>query len=570
MKLLFEENTSSQRSFILAASFVAFFVVSLRPIEAFDTFWQLQSGKFIWQNSQFIYKDTFSLASENFRMEHCWLHDLILYLFYATGGYQLLSLLKPLIIAFCGAILVLRGLKLNCDPLLVLPIILLCLIGSEPSWLVRPQLWTFLFSLLSLQVLFAGRENGWRSWLWLAPIMVVWANLHAGCVFGLVLIGLFGVGELCRTVLKKQTWLRVGELLGMGTLAFAAAFINPYGYRIPVGQLLGHLKQHKVMTGEASVILMGNMEWLPPSFDQAPLFYGIMALWGFLVLMRLKKIDPAEAVLYVAFFYMGVSQIRHTTLVAMLAGFFLPLAMQEVLGRARFLRPQLLRTVRGFVVLTLVVAALFVTAPLVDKSWGWGIKKTEYPIAATDFIAEHKLPGNLFNSYDWGGYLMWRLYPAYLVFVDGRSTSPKFFKQSSIIDSAGPGWQGLLTQNHINTIVTRTCFYDTGEPLSLVFQLAKAQDWELVFADEVALVFTRTAEDSRAFSALDKSLAYESMYQEAKRLLAEDPQRVKAYLAMALASWKMGRHQEAAQIFDNQIQKFRLVNEFNHLLGNIR
>jgi len=52
------------------------FLLAMKPIEAFDTFWQLQSGKYIWETGNFLYSDTFSLAKDSFRLEHCWLHDL--------------------------------------------------------------------------------------------------------------------------------------------------------------------------------------------------------------------------------------------------------------------------------------------------------------------------------------------------------------------------------------------------------------------------------------------------------------------------------------------------------------
>ena len=139
------------------------FLLALRPIESFDTFWQLQSGKYIWQTGQFIYQDTFSLASEVFRLEHCWLHDIILYVTYVTGGYPLLSLLKPIVVTLCGGLLMRWVLKRGADMVYALPVLTLCLVASADSWLIRPQLWTFLGGVLFLLLLYRGRENRWRS-----------------------------------------------------------------------------------------------------------------------------------------------------------------------------------------------------------------------------------------------------------------------------------------------------------------------------------------------------------------------------------------------------------------------
>jgi Flp pilus assembly pilin Flp len=42
-----------------------------------------------------------------------------------------------------------------------------------------------------------------------------------------------------------------------------------------------------------------------------------------------------------------------------------------------------------------------------------------YPAAAAAYLAAHDLPGPLFDD-DWGGSLLWLLFPRYPVFVDGR------------------------------------------------------------------------------------------------------------------------------------------------------
>ena len=42
-----------------------------------------------------------------------------------------------------------------------------------------------------------------------------------------------------------------------------------------------------------------------------------------------------------------------------------------------------------------------------------------FPVKACDFIRENRLPGPLFNTYYWGGFLIWYL-PEYPVAIDGR------------------------------------------------------------------------------------------------------------------------------------------------------
>ena len=522
----------------------ALFLLALRPIEAFDTFWQLQSGKYIWQTGAFLYRDTFSITANAFRLEHCWFSDLVFYGLYSLGGYTLLGLLKPLVITLCGGLLYRWNVRRGVAPEIAVPVLLLCLLASAPSWLVRPQLWTFLISLLFIRLLYRGREGGWRTWLWLVPLMVLWANLHAACIFGLALIGFFWLGEALCCWRKKAAPIALLRLAGVGLLTLGATFVNPYGHRIPM-QLLDNIKLYHVH----NLGKMGNMEWLPPSFHQVPLFYVVMALWGGLLLFRLRRQDPVEVIFFLAFLYMGVNQVRHTTLVALLAGYFLPGQVSALLtslwGQRR--RPGWLPAAAGSAVL-LLVAAVLLQAGLVKRVLGWGLHPDSYPVAATTFLKKHHLPGGLYNSYDWGGYLMWRLFPAYKVFVDGRSDSMRTFRAMGVVDDARPGWQGIFARYGINSVLTRTCYYDTGAPLNLVDNLVHSSAWALVYQDPVALVFVRRdllGEVHPALQALPSRAAYQTMYDEGGRLYREDNGRYAALLAMGRASINLGAYRRA-------------------------
>lgn len=530
----------------------ALFLLALRPIEDFDTFWQLQSGKYIWETKQFLYRDTFSIAADAFRLEHCWLSDLIFYAFYSMGGYALLSLLKTFVITICGALLYRWNTARGGEPSFVVPVLALCLIASAPSWFERPQLWTFLFSLLYLKILFAGREKGLRSWLWLVPIMLLWANLHLGCIFGFVLIGLFWMGELIRAVKRETTWGETARLFAAGSLTFAVSFVNPYGYRIPF-QILAHLNLTKLSAGQETI-----MEWLPPSFVQVPLFYAIFAVWGLLVLLRLRRLDPAEGIFFLAFLYMGESQVRHTTLVSLLAAFFLPIAAQEVLlplWKSLFPKASPTRWLRWG---SLVLLAYMVLSSAYKGGLGWGVKREIFPEAATDFLLKHRLPSNIYNFYDWGGYLMWRLFPMYPVFVDGRNTSWEMLDASNRIDTASQGWREALARYGVNTVITRTCFFDSGGPVPLVDALVNDREWVLIYRDAVAVIFIREDDRFRPLRerfALPSWKAYETMRAEAARLYNEAPYRTQALLALGRSAMKIGRNQEALLFYSRYLAK---------------
>lgn len=529
----------------------AIFILALRPVEDFDTFWQLQSGRYIWQTKSFIYTDLFSLAKDVFRLEHCWLSDLIFYALHALGGYPLLGLLKPLIIALCAGLLWHWNEQRGIRTAIALPALALCLLASAPSWLVRPQLWTFVLALLYLHLLYRGREDGFRSWRWLAPLMLLWANLHAACVFGFALIGFFGVGEVVRILRKQASWGQFGWLTLAGLLTLLASFVNPYGYQIPQ-ILLGFVKLHDIDLPS----MAGNMEWLPPTVAEVPLFYVVMVLWGMLILLRWRRLDPAEPVFFCAFLYMGLSMVRHTTLVSLLAGFFLPGALQQALAMLPTRADLCEKLSPAIRYGTLMVLIMLIGTHTVRGELGVGLRADQFPVRATDFVADRQLPPNLFNAYDWGGYLMWRLYPDYLVFVDGRQDSMEHFLASDVIDNAADGWEALLDKYYVNTLLLRTCYYDTGEPMNLVSALSRSPAWALVYRDDVALVYVRrTAIDpKKPLVEIPSREAFRTMFAEASRLYRDSSTRSMALLSMGRAAFQLGETGKAIDYYGRYLE----------------
>ncbi len=531
---------------------IVVFIVALRQIEDYDTFWQLQSGKYILETGHFLYRDTFSITPDASRLEHCWLSDIIFYLHYLAGGYKLLSLLKTVIITSCGLLLYRYNVRRGGEPFLVIPLLIICLVASIDSWFERPQLWTFLFSILYLQILHEGRERSWKAWLLLVPIMLIWANLHAGCIFGFVLIGFFFVGEIIRLILKGTTWKSLFVLAGIGLSTFGIAFINPYGKRIPM-QVLAHLNLTNINSGQQVI-----MEWLPPSSEQLSLFYVVFILWGCFILAKWKKNDPVEVVFFCAFLYMGTSQVRHSVFVPLLAGFYLPVSVQGVVRR--YLPAQkkgpLYRNICRYG--TIIALAVFLSQNVSRTSWGWGLSPVSYPSAATQFLIQNKLPTTVYNFYDWGGYLMWKLYPQYQVFIDGRNTSAEVLEASNRIDNSWNGWREDFKRYGVNSVISRTCYYDSGGPIPLVDTLAKDPDWALIYRDDIAVIFLRKDETYRKIwekFAIPSVSVYETMHAEAARLLQDNPKRTKVYLALGRSSLRLGRHAEAFAHYSHYLEK---------------
>jgi tetratricopeptide (TPR) repeat protein len=117
-----------------------------------------------------------------------------------------------------------------------------------------------------------------------------------------------------------------------------------------------------------------------------------------------------------------------------------------------------------------------------------------YPERAADFVMREHLPGNIFNDFNLGAFLTWRLGPDYPVYSDNRAMPfgpGLLFHQQWLLhqslDSAA--WEQEADQRGINTLFLSTSRYG-----GMQFPLAdycRSRNWVPVYLDDVAAVFVR-------------------------------------------------------------------------------
>ena len=110
------------------------------------------------------------------------------------------------------------------------------------------------------------------------------------------------------------------------------------------------------------------------------------------------------------------------------------------------------------------------------------------PVEAVAHLRETSPTGNLFNSYKWGGYLIWSLYPDMPVFIDGRTNlyADEFLRAYLDPAFARPGWQATLEQYEIDIVLI-----ETGSNLAGV--LSVEPGWRVDYSDEIATILLRMA-----------------------------------------------------------------------------
>jgi hypothetical protein len=109
------------------------------------------------------------------------------------------------------------------------------------------------------------------------------------------------------------------------------------------------------------------------------------------------------------------------------------------------------------------------------------------PQDAVAWIREHRPAGPMFNSYNWGGYLIWHLWPDYAVFVDGRTDlyGDELLSQCLRVRFAQPGFQEVLDEYGVNFVLTEAGGFTAN------FLACDDEVWTLAYSDEVAVIYVR-------------------------------------------------------------------------------
>ncbi len=426
-----------------------------------DIFWHLRTGRYIVETHRLPVPDPFSWTStgsaypgeevtRRFNLTHEWLSQVALYLTYLAAGFPGLVAARILVlIAFCS----LTGwvvYRRTTDYLLSLAAVLASAAMAFYFAQSRPFLATFFFLALTVAILESGRR------LWVLPFLfVIWANCHSGFILG-------WVACLAYAVNSRKFWLP-------GAVAILASGLNPNGFRIlPV-----------LLSYRVSAIQTNNLEWQKPIFWNPGIFSFLLFGSLLLLLISWRRARFTDWLLYVAFAAISLTAVRNTIFLGLVG----PIVIATYLPRRRFLAPAALTFGSAALILFDIVPAAAAHNTFAFRPAAW-----QLPEGAAFFIEAHGLRARLFNSYEDGGYLLWRLWPLDRVFIDGRGLSEQAFADYRRIlydTSGGATAAGLITHYGIQLLVLPGFDYLSGQ----VYPVAVNLTSQLIYADATSLVF---------------------------------------------------------------------------------
>ncbi len=460
-----------------------------------DFWWHLRTGQWIVEEGRIPYTDPFSHTMQGQPwIAHSWLAEVGMYLLYRYIGPFSLLLLRSLLQV--GSALLLFKMLWERWPRLWGPLALLLAVtlASSKFWLARPNTVSLVLITVLLYLWYQFKWHG-RDRLWLLPpLFLLWANLHSGFIYGLFLLAALFVGEFLAgrpwpdpVPLERRRWLRLGLF---SLLCVPAVLLNPYGPRLllyPFTYYLGGITLHTAYVGE----------WLSPDFHQPSNLLLALLLLGLVAALAWRRagMGPAETLTLLLFLGLSLSAIRAAGIAIPLLAFSIAGAMGQGLAprpagirRGAWRLPDK-RTRFAWYGATLLLALLLLAAVGYEyASWGrnHGFTGESASLQQAVRALQALRPERMFNSYNWGGYIIWKLYPDYLVFIDGRADlyGDTIFAQYWQASQAAPNWSDVLASHRVDAVIC-----GRQEPLAAVLTASAA--WQPVYLDDAAAVFRR-------------------------------------------------------------------------------
>lgn len=446
-------------------------------------------GKMIRSTHQVLVTDIFSFRTVGMpSFPHEWLSQVIFSMAYDLLGLGGVLLLTALIVTAVWAIIFYESLRRSNSLFLSLFFTALGMVASLLHTLPRPHLFTYVFLALWIAVLERMQDRP-KLW-WLLPLlMLIWVNLHGMFVLGVAVWGAYLVASFFEN--PKLAWFSSSNarmmLLG-GIAAVIATFLSPSGPGIwgAIASLSGdaYIKAH-------------ISEYQSANFQ-------IPETWPFIIILLIllasfarstRKIAWKDIFLILPFTGLALYSSRMLPIFAVVATPIVTKAfsdwLQDEFPNSAFHNVEaritpISQSSNGLIWLILIfgmITALFRAGIPIDvKNKGNVFDDKFFPVQAVNWLETHPQNGHVFNEFDWGGYLLFRLWPRMQIFMDGHTHiyGEALTKEYAQVITLGDGWEQILNKYNVTWAIVRTD--------SAVAKALAEKKWTALYQDKTATI----------------------------------------------------------------------------------
>jgi hypothetical protein len=454
---------------------------AMLPIDDPDIWWHLRTGQWIVAHGHVPIEDPFSIYGAGKPwIAYSWLFEILVYgvhRYFGLTGLVAFTLTMSLVLALTIHLL-LRQARLP----FVAEVLLLAVIFASLKPLLSPRPWLFsiLFTAIELILIFTLR----RSWkllpaLLLPTVFVLWANLHIQFVYGLAILGFLALESIVTIFARSglaqnenQALSVTHALLLLGS-CLLATLVNPYHYGVYLAIL-----EYVTQSGAFQ-----NISELHPMFFRSLADWLVLSLTltGAFVLGWQRRWSIFYLSLFVMASFFAFRARRDVWFMALVVAAI----VSEFAGTEKYDDFFDFTKERVAAVILSLLLCLYGVNHIRDVSENSLAKVValHFPAQAVKFIRSSQLAGPLYNSLDWGGYLIWSL-PELPVAMDGRTN----LHGDERIASSLATWNGATAwKKDPELLRARLIIAQIGKPLTHLIR--GDPRYRLVYEDNTAAVF---------------------------------------------------------------------------------
>lgn len=412
------EYTEQKRKLLIGGTVViclAMLAVTVRRfIVSFDSFWHLKIGLDWLESGQSVWRDHFSFTFNGEAVYPPYIFDVLLgWLVTQFGlepGFQVYKLISFMLV-FGLVVFFLRKLRapvvVYC---LVLPLLVVLL---QFRSIVRPELISYSFIVLAVMLYYRARSGiSTANMLPIVALMLVWSNYHSP-IFGYIIFFGYFIDIALQQIHDRapmDAWLK---WLGWGLSVFAVGFLHP-GF--------GHS-----MIG----IFFFPAEWknLIQEYQSAVLYRDVAAIYALIavalvtmvLLLRNRQFGLLFVCALLVFYAVDMARLVTPSGIVILCVFAWMVSEIDLGHQLQRLPPSLSRVIGG----TVIILSVLSLSSAVNLARSYMVENRtsglNFPEDVVDYMVDQGISGRIFNAYDAGGYLIYRLSPKSQVYIDGRT-----------------------------------------------------------------------------------------------------------------------------------------------------
>jgi len=452
-----------------------------------DFGWHLKTGDLILQG-QFPKTDPFSYTMPSFPyVDHAWIVSIFFSFLYPFIGRLGLSFIISFIAILALWISFPNKIK-YLFPIIISTSILVYFVG------LRSQVFTWLMLAILLRIILNIKL--WEKFKYLFPFFFLfWANLHGGFVSGILVMTFILILRIIRV--KKFLTVDVGIL----ALSIFATLINPYNLGLWREILLD------IFSGSLRYSIS---EWLPTIYIANIPMIVFFPTFSYLIWYARKSFNLEKLSLFAIFLIQSVLTTRHIPLFILVS---LPMVEEAIdyiskkTSHIKYARKRLKKAHNFIIIVSIFVLCLQLYILINNNNFSFRSDKF-YPEKAVVYLKSNLPKGEIFSTYNWGGYLIWKL-PEKKVFIDGRmpvwkrDVFPKNETGSAFSDFrqilfGEKDYIPTFLKFNIDTLLLATEKEKKGIELfdkkpTFNFNNKLEEDgWEKVYSDEVSIIFQKS------------------------------------------------------------------------------